>query len=158
MAGWQAFLAVANLGMGLVKAGQEIRTAEEQRRADELQAFNNDTDAVRSNAEALQRHNNRLEEYRSNVSANIAAFSASGRDVYDSPSINDFFQRQKKVVAKDLRVSDFMGAAETAKIRANSAVIRQEGRARRNAAHFNAFTSVVSSISDYSKTKVKKIT
>ena len=153
---WQAFLAVANLGMGLVKAGQEIRTAEEQRRADELQAFNNDTDAVRSNAEALQRHNNRLEEYRSNVSANIAAFSASGRDVYDSPSINDFFQRQKKVVAKDLRVSDFMGAAETAKIRANSAVIRQEGRARRNAAHFNAFTSVVSSISDYSKTKVTK--
>ena len=121
MAGWQAFLAVANLGMGLVKAGQEIKTAEEQRRADELQAFNNDTDAVRSNAEALQRHNNRLEEYRSNVSANIAAFSASGRDVYDSPSINDFFQRQKKVVAKDLRVSDFMGAAETAKIRANSA-------------------------------------
>jgi len=150
---WQSFLAIANLGMGLVKAGQEIRTAEEQRRADELQAFNNDTDAVRSNAEALQRHNNRLEEYRANISTNIAAFSASGRDVYDSPSINDFFQRQKKVVAKDLRVSDFMGAAEAAKIRANSAVIRQEGTARRNAAHFNAFTSVVSSISDYSKTK-----
>lgn len=150
---WQSFLAVANLGMGLVGAGQEIRTAEERRRADELQAFNNDTDAVRSDAEALQRHNNRLEEYRANVSANIAAFSASGRDVYDSPSINDFFQRQKKVVAKDLRVSDFMGAAESSKIKAQSAVIRQEGRARRNAAHFNAFTSVVSSISDYSKTK-----
>jgi hypothetical protein len=145
--------AILNLGIGLLKAGQAMKTAEEQRRADELQAFNNDTDAVRSDAEALQRHNNRLEEYRANVSANIAAFSASGRDVYDSPSINDFFQRQKKVVAKDLRVSDFMGAAESSKIKAQSAVIRQEGRARRNAAHFNAFTSVVSSISDYAKTK-----
>jgi len=151
-----SFFAIANLGIGLLKAGQAIKSAEEQRRADELQAFNNDTDAVRTKAEAMQRHNNRLEEYRSNVSANIAAFSAGGnRDVYDSQSINDFFKRQKKVVAKDLRVSDFMGAAEVSKITAQSAVIRQEGRARKNAAYFSAFTSVVSSISDYSKTKVR---
>jgi hypothetical protein len=152
---WQAFLAAANLGIGLIKAGEMRRTADEQRRADELQAFNNDTDAVRSDAEARQRHNDRAEQYRANVSANIAAFSASGRDVYDSPSINDFFNRQKEVVSKDLRVSDFMGAAESAKVRAQSAVIRQEAGARKNAAYFTAFTSTVGAISDYSKTKVK---
>lgn len=152
------WLAVAQLGIGLFKAGSEVETAKQQRRADELQAFNNDTDGVRLDAQTRQRHNDRADEYRMNKTANIAAFTVGGqKDVFDSQSVKAFLNRNMDVTGKDLRRSDFQGNAEASLKRQQSMVIRQEANARKNAAYTRAFTSVVGSIMDYSQTKTDKV-
>lgn len=153
--GPQSYLAIAQLGIGLFKAGAEAETAKSQRRSDELAIFNNDTDGVRLDAQTRQRHNDRAEEYRSNKSTNIAAFTVGGnRAVFDSQSVKAFLERNMDVVNKDLKRSDFMGNAEASLKRQQSMVMREEAGARLNAAYTRAFTSTVGSIMDYSKTRV----
>lgn len=153
----QAYLSIAQLGLGLFKAGAEIETAKSQRRADELAIFNNDTDGIRLDAQTLQRHNDRAEEYRVNKSVNTASFTVGGqRDVFDSQSVKAFLKRNMDVLDKDLERSDFMGNAEASLKRQQSMVMRQEAGARLNAAYTRAFTSTVGSIMDYSKTRVPK--
>lgn len=151
----QTYLAIAQLGIGLFKANEEIETAKSQRRADELAIFNNDTDGVRLDAQTRQRHNDRAEEYRVNKSTNIASFTAGGqRAVFDSQSVKAFLNRNMDVLDKDLERSDFMGNAEASLKRQQSMVMRQEAGASLNAAYTRAFTSTVGSIMDYSKTRV----
>lgn len=149
------FLSIAQLGIGLFKANQEMQTAKAQRRSDELAIFNNDTDGVRLDVQTRQRHNDRAEEYRVNKSTNIASFTVGGqRAMFDSQSVKAFLERNMDVVGKDLKRSDFMGSAEATLKRQQSAVMRQEASARENAAYTRAFTSTVGSIMDYSKTRV----
>ena len=136
-----------------VSAMGQLQAGKAQQRAAELNAFNIETDRERSKAEARQRHNDRLEQYRSNMSANIASFAASGRDIGTDRSVAAFLQRQKEIATSDTARSDFMGQAQAAKLTAQAAATRAEGRAAMTAARIGAFTSLASGVYRYNQIK-----
>lgn len=141
------------LGGAVISAMGQMQAGRAQKRAAELNAYNIETDRERSKAEARMRHNDRLEQYRSNLSANIASFAASGRDIGTDRSVAAFLERQKEIAASDTARSDFMGAAEAAKMTAQAAATRAEGRAAMTAARIGAFTSLANGIYRYNQIK-----
>lgn len=148
-----ALLPFMMLASTAVSAAGQIAAGNAARSAGELNAYNIETDRVRSQAEALQRHNDRLEQYRSNLSANIASFAAQGRDVGADRSVAAFLERQKQIAADDTARSDFMGAAQAAKLMQQATTERIEGRAKQTAATVGAFTSLASGLYRYGQVK-----
>jgi hypothetical protein len=141
-------LIAAGIGaVGQIAAGQ---AAEESAKLD---AFNIETQKELAKTESLQRHNDRLEQYRYNVKANIAAFSAMGRDVGDDRSVSAFLERQKEVATQDTRRSDLMGVFEAMKLQQQATTTRIEGRARRQSATIAAFTTMAQATADYRDTR-----
>ena len=141
------------LGSSAVSAMGQLQAGKAQQSAAQLNAFNIETERERSKAEARQRSNDRLEQYRSNMSANIASFAASGRDIGTDRSVAAFLERQKEIAASDTARSDFMGQAQAAKLTAEAAATRAEGRAAMTAAKIGAFTSLASGIYRYGQIK-----
>lgn len=136
-----------------VSAAGQMAAGQAAKKAADLNAFNIETDRVRSQTEALQRHNDRLEQYRSNLSANIASFAAMGRDIGADRSVAAFLENQRKIATDDTRRSDFMGAAEAAKMMQQARAERIEGRARQQAATIGAFTTLASGLYNYQQIK-----
>lgn len=136
-----------------ISAAGQIAAGNAARKAGELNAYNIETDRVRSKTEALMRHNDRLELYRSNLSANLATFAAQGRDIGGDRSVAAFLERQKQIATDDTRRSDFMGAAQAAKLMQQATAERIEGRARQQAATIGAFTTLASGLYNYSLIK-----
>ena len=136
-----------------VSAAGQMAAGAAAKKAADLNAFNIETDRVRSQTEALQRHNDRLEQYRSNLSANIASFAAMGRDIGADRSVGAFLTRQKQIAADDTRRSDFMGWAESAKLTQQARAERIEGRARQQAATIGAFTTLLNGLYNYGQIK-----
>ena len=139
--------AVLGLLSGLVQAGAAASAGKAQRKAAELDAFNVETEKVRSKVSALQRHNDRLELYRNNLATNISTFR--GRD---DASVQAFLNRQKEIALEDTSRSDLMGMFEQAKLQQQATTIRVEGRAREKAAKIEAFTTALSSVASYQRT------
>lgn len=129
--------------------------------AGRLDAFNIETERKLSMAEASQRHNDRLQLYRENLSSNIAAFAASGRDIGGQDrSVAAFLERQKEVAAGDTQRSDFMAQITSQKMQAEAmsakaggaqraAAIRAEGNAQAIASMVGAFTTIAGGIHQY---------
>ena len=141
-------LIAAGIGaVGQIAAGQAAQQSAE------LDAFNIETQKELAKTESLQRHNDRLEQYRYNVKANIAAFSAMGRDVGDDRSVSAFLERQKEVATQDTRRSDLMGVFEAMKLQQQATTTRIEGRARRQSATIAAFTTMAQATADYRDTR-----
>lgn len=140
------------LAFAIVGAGAQMAAGQAAQEGAELDAFNTETDKVRSQTEALQRHNDRLEQYRQNNASNIASFYAMGRDITDR-SVMAFLEKQKQTAAEDTRRSDIMGMFESMKLQQQANSIRAEGRARKQAAMIGAFSTLASGISDYQDTK-----
>jgi hypothetical protein len=140
-------------GSTAMSAAGQFAAGKAARKAGELNAYNINTDRVRSKAEALMRHNDRLELYRSNLSANLASFAAQGRDIGGDRSVAAFLERQKQVAVDDTKRSDFMGAAEAAKMMQQATAERIEGRARQQAATIGAFTTLASGLYQYNLIK-----
>ena len=136
-----------------VSAAGQMAAGAAAKKAADLNAFNIETDRVRSQTEALQRHNDRLEQYRSNLSANIASFAAMGRDIGADRSVGALLTRQKQIAADDTRRSDFMGWAESTKMAQQARAERIEGRARQQAATIGAFTTLASGLYSYGQIK-----
>jgi len=143
---WQ--LIAAGVGAaGMIAAG---RAAEESARLD---AFNIETQKGLAKTETLQRHSDRLEQYRYNTKANIAAFSAMGRDVQSDKSVSAFLNRQKQVALQDTQRSDLMGFFEQMKLQQQATTTRIEGRARRQSATISAFTTIAQATADFKDTR-----
>ena len=84
------WLAVAQLGFSIFGAINQAKTGENEKRVSDINAYNLETDKKRSDIEARQRHNDRLDLHRSNISENVAAFYAMGRDASDDKSVEAF--------------------------------------------------------------------
>ena len=122
--------------------------------AGRLESFNIETERKLSEAEAAQRHTDRLELYRENLSANIASFASSGRDIGGTDrTVAAFLERQKEVAAGDTARSDFMGQITSQKMMAEAAsalyggqqraaAIRAEGKAAALSSVVSAFSTV----------------
>lgn len=129
--------------------------------AGRLEEFNIETERKLSMAEASQRHNDRLEIYRDNLSANIAAFSGSGRDIGGQDrTVAAFLERQKEVAAKDVTKSDFMAQIQSQRLQAagisaryggqqRAAAIRAEGKAAQISSVIGAMTTVAGGLYQY---------
>ena len=126
----------------------ELQAGAAAKKSADLDAFNIETDKVRSEIETRQRHAARREAYDRNTSANIAAVYASGRDV-SSRSVEAFLGAQRETLGKDIRTSDLMGMFEAMKLRQQATTVRVEGRARKQAATISAFTTIGKGIADY---------
>lgn len=133
----QAFSAVAKFA-GAMQAGQAEQDARES------EAFNIETERVRSQTNALQRHNDRLEQYRLNTKANLATFSATGRDI-GRYNVKAFMERQKEITTQDTTRSDIMGMFESMKLAQAARTSRAEGRAAKQSATIRAYTGLVDS-------------
>lgn len=136
-----------------VSAAGQIAAGNAARAAGELNAFNIETDKKLSEVEAFQRHNDRLEQYRSNLSANIAAFAAMGRDIGGDRSVAAFLEKQREIATDDTRRSDFMGMAQAMKMQQQATAERIEGRARQTAATIGAFSTLASGLYNYQTIK-----
>ena len=143
------------LASTLVSAGGSLLSGIGAKKSANLDAYNIETQRILSEAEAKDRSNRRMEEYRSNLSANIASFSAAGRDIGGMDrSVKAFLDRQREVAFKDVARSEFMSEQESAKMRAEAAATRSEGKARLASATINAFTTVAGGLSGYNKIKL----
>lgn len=125
-----------------------------------INAYNIETERELSRVQALQRHNDRLEQYRSNLSANIATFYATGRDVESDRSIQAFLDKQKEVAVDDAARSDFMAMMEQMKLtsqaageRARGYGLRAEGRAAQQSAVIGAFTTLAGGLYRYDQVR-----
>ena len=124
-----------------------------------LNSYKLDTEKKMSEVESQQRHNDRLEQYKSNLSSNIAAFAATGRDLGDfrtpgrgTKSVSAFLNRQRDVATDDTARSDIIGRAQSLKYNQQMFAVRAEGQASLVASKYRAFTSVASGLSDMMKT------
>ena len=149
-----SWLAIAQLGLTAFSAINQMNVGDDEKTTADLNAYNLETDKRRGDIEARQRHNDRLDAYRSNLSTNVAAFYAMGRDASSDKSVQAFLERNRETATRDTARSDFMGAAEGMKIMQAARSTRQEGRARQSAAYVNAFTSLGSGLTSYYKTRV----
>jgi len=135
---------VLGLVSGFAQAGAMAAAGRAQREAAELDAFNTETDKVRSKIEAMQRHNDRLEQYRNNTATNISTFGANLNR--EDASVSAFLKRQKTVAFEDIQRSDLMGMFEQAKLQQQATTLRVEGRAAEQAANIRAFTTATNAV------------
>lgn len=133
--------------------------------AGRLEGFNIETERKLNMAEAAQRHNDRLDLYRENLSANIATFSAAGRDVGGQDrTVAAFLARQEEVAAGDTSRSDFMAQITSQKMQAESmsaiaegkqraAAITAEGRGQMVSSIVGAFSTIAGGLNQYNQIK-----
>jgi hypothetical protein len=133
--------------------------------AGRLEGFNIETERKLAMAEAAQNHNDRLELYRENLSANIATFSAAGRDIGGADrTVAAFLTRQQEVAAGDTSRSDFMAQIVSQKMQAEAlsakaggaqraAAIRAEGKAAAISGMIGAFTTTAGGLYNYNLIK-----
>ncbi len=133
---------------GLLKFGAGMAAGQRALERKELEAYNIGTEKVMGEAEAVQRSNDRLEAYRLNTKANLAAFSATGRDI-DSPTVRAFLDKQKEIAAEDVSRSDLMAMFEGMKLSQEQAATIAEGKALKRSATIQAYTGLAGTLQDY---------
>jgi hypothetical protein len=118
-----------------------------------LTAFGIETERVQNKAAASQMAQARRAEYDAATSANIAAFSAAGRDIGSDRSVKAFLDKQKEIMGEDIgRIQTQTRAEDLAAIQRAFAV-RREGKQALVASLFEATAAAASGASQYSKTK-----
>lgn len=142
-----------------LQAKSQLEEGKRAKNVANLNSYKLGTEKKMSEVEAQQRHNDRLEQYKSNLSSNIAAFAATGRDLGDfrtfgkgTNSVFAFLNRQRDVATNDLARSDIMGRAESMKYKQQMFAIRAEGQASLVASRYKAFSSIASGLNDIANT------
>ncbi len=143
------------LASSAISAGGSLLGGIGAKKSADLEAYNIETQRILSEAEAKARSNQRMEEYRSNLSANIASFAAAGRDIGGlDRSVKAFLERQKEIAFTDVSRSEFMSEQESARLRAEAAATRREGKARAISGAIGAFTTLAGGLYDYNQIKI----
>jgi hypothetical protein len=129
------------IGAGISAIGQ-IAAGQAAKEASDLNAFQIETDKELNKVQALQRSRSRREEYIMARSANIAAFSAAGRDIASDRSVEAFLKRQQEIVADDTSRIDQQVQFENVKAGMAASAERRRGRNALSAAMFSAVGTV----------------
>jgi hypothetical protein len=90
------------IGSTILQAGGAILGGIGAKKESELNAYRMKTDMILNEVRASQMASARLEEYRQATSANIAAFSAAGRDIGSDRSVKAFLDKQREVAMTDV--------------------------------------------------------
>ena len=143
------------LASSLISAGGSLLGGIGAKKSAELAAYNVETQRILGEAEARARSNQRMEEYRANLSANIASFAAAGRDIGGMDrSVKAFLDKQREIAFTDVARSEFMSEQESARLRAEAAATRREGKARAVSGAIGAFTTIAGGLYDYNQIRI----
>lgn len=94
----------------------------------ELTAYRMKTDMILGEVRTSQMARQRLDEYRQATSANIAAFSAAGRDIGSDRSVKAFLDKQREVAMTD--VGRIGTQAELERLQSQQAMATERRRGR----------------------------
>lgn len=94
----------------------------------ELNAYRMKTDMILGEVRTSQMARQRLDEYRQATSANIAAFSAAGRDIGSDRSVKAFLDKQREVAMTD--VGRIGTQAELERLQSQQAMATERRRGR----------------------------
>ena len=149
---WQVAAAAIGLGTSLLSAYGQMQAGKLQARAAEIDAYNKETEAIQNQALATQQANARREEYDLATSANIAQFSAMGRDIGSDRSVAAFLERQKEIVGKDIGRIGTQAQMENLGLKFAAAGDRFRGRAAYQASVYSAMATVGQGLSSFAST------
>jgi len=143
----------AGAGASAISAIFQLYGGISAKKTAELNAYNIETQRILGEAEASNRSTRRLEEYDANLSANIASFAKSGRDIGGSDrSVKAFLDKQRETAFEDVSDIAFGAQMESLSMRAQAAATRAEGKAKLTSAVVGAFTTAASGLSQYNQT------
>jgi hypothetical protein len=148
-----ALLETALIGSTVLSVFGQISAGQAQREASELNAFQIQTDKEINKVQALQASRARREQYDLATSTNVAAFSASGRDIGSDRSVEAFLERQKEIIAQDVSRIDQQTQFENMKASMAAMAERRRGRNALSAAMFSAIGTASEGIYRYETTR-----
>ena len=140
------------IAAGIGAVGQ-IAAGRAQQQASQLNAFNIKTDKQLNEVQAMQQARARKEEYDLATSANVAAFSAAGRDVGADRSVQAFFEKQEELVGQDLGRIARQQSIESMKSEMAAMAEKRRGRNAYTASLFNAAGTIGQGIYQYQMTR-----
>jgi len=146
-------LETALIGSTVLSVFGQISAGQAQNEASELNAFQIQTDKEINKVQALQASRARREQYDLATSTNVAAFSASGRDIGSDRSVEAFLERQKEVIAQDVGRIDQQTQFENMKASMAAMAERRRGRNALSAAMFSAIGTASEGIYRYETTR-----
>lgn len=138
-----SFLSAAGNIIGGISAKNEAK----------LNAFNMEIERTQNETFAMQQAEARRDEYDAATQANIAMFSASGRDIGSDRSIEAFLKKQKETVGKDLVRMANQSASQSSASRQGASSVRTAGRNALVGSLFSAAGSTATGLSQYNQSK-----
>jgi len=146
--------AAANAGLlfGIFSAFQQVEAGKAAQRASILNAFSMETDTQLDRVQASQQMNAIKQQYDDATSSNIATFAAAGRDIGSDRSVKAFLDKQKEIVATDVKRLGDQSQLRLLRGKQESAAERTSGRMERRAANLKALNTLVESGTSYYKT------
>lgn len=108
----------------------------------ELTAYRMKTDMILNEVRSSQMARQRLEEYRQATSANIAAFSAAGRDIGSDRSVKAFLDKQREIAMTDVGRIDTQSELDRLQSQQAMATERRRGRTALAGSLISAGTSL----------------
>lgn len=152
-------LPLLSLASGAFSALGSIAAGNAAKQASELNAFNMETQKINAEMETKAKMNQRLYEYDNNLSVNIAALFATGRDVDTSQprktsSVAAFLKENQKIAGADVDTIAFTGQQKSlAATMAMSAELAR-GRAAQTSGYMTAFSTLTSAVMKYNDVRV----
>lgn len=140
--------------LAALQAGSSIIGGISAMQTGELNAFNIETEKIASEAQAKERSRLRMEEYNTNLSANMAAFAAQGRDAGSSMSVEAFLEKQKQLAADDVKSLANDSFRRSLKYTSEAAAERASGRAAMIRSFFDAGSAITTGIYRTQQTEI----
>jgi len=136
-----------------ISAGGQIMGGMAAKAEADAAAFDTEIERTQNEVSAMQQAAARRDEYDMATQANIAMFSAAGRDIGSDRSIEAFLSKQKEVAAQDIgRIADQTAAQSSAYERRSSSQ-RTAGRNARTASLISAAGTVTTGLYKYNQVK-----
>ncbi len=142
-------MAAAAVANTVISIGSQIFGGMAAQAEAEADAFDTEIERTQNEVSAKQQAIARRDEYDMATQANIAMFSAAGRDIGSDRSIEAFLSKQKEVAAKDLGRIANQTAAESSAYERRASSQRTAGRNARTSSLINAAGTATSGLYEY---------
>ena len=147
------FLLVALAASTAVTAYGQVKAGQAAKKEADTAAFDTEIERTQNEASAKQQANARRDEYDMATQANIAMFSAAGRDIGSDRSIEAFLEKQKEVAAEDLSRMSNQATAQSSAYGRRASSQRTAGKNARTSSLINAAGTVATGLYQYNKLK-----
>lgn len=136
-----------------ISAGSQIMGGMAAKAEADAAAFDTEIERTQNEVSAMQQAAARRDEYDMATQANIAMFSAAGRDIGSDRSIEAFLSKQKEVAAQDIgRIAD-QTAAQSSAYKRRSSSQRTAGENARTSSLISAAGTAASGLYKYERVK-----
>ena len=149
-------MSVVSLVFSAISAAGQLAAGQAEKEEADLNAFNIKTDKKLNSVEADQVALSIKRDFDTAMEANIAALSATGRDVGSSMTIKAFLEKQKETAYED--ISRTQNQKHWANIKADMASLAEgrRGRNARTASLYRAAGTLYQGYDNYKSTAAPK--